>query len=114
MKSTVAGAAQAGVDALRAELAGVREAADAVRSDAADARAASRRGEERIEAMQAELTFALKSMEDLKQGLMSAGQAAVIARREAEQAKKAAQSAGEGSSERVTEVFQQILGLAAA
>jgi PAS domain S-box-containing protein len=73
-----------------------------------------RAGEERIEAMQAELTFALKSMEDLKQGLTSAGQAAVIARREAEQAKKAAQSAGEGSSDRVTEVFQQILGLASA
>ena len=63
--------------------------------------------------MQAELTFALKSLEELKQGLSSAGQAAVIARREAEQARKAAQHVGDGSTERVTEVFQQILGLAA-
>jgi PAS domain S-box-containing protein len=37
-----------------------------------------------------------------------------MARREAEQARKAAQHVGDGSSERVTEVFQQILGLAAA
>ena len=64
--------------------------------------------------MQAELTFALKSLDELKQGLSSAGQAAVIARREAEQARKAAQHAGDGSTERVTEVFQQILGLAAS
>ena len=63
--------------------------------------------------MQSELTFALKSLEELKQGLSSAGQAAVIARREAEQARKAAQHVGDGSTERVTEVFQQILGLAA-
>ena len=84
-----------GLDALRAELSGVREA------------------EQRMEAMQAELTFALKSLDELKQGLSSAGQAAVIARREAEQARKAAQHVGDGSTERVTEVFQQILGLAA-
>ena len=64
--------------------------------------------------MQSELKFALKSLEELKQGLSSAGQAAVIARREAEQARKAAQHVGDGSTERVTEVFQQILGLAAA
>ena len=57
--------------------------------------------------------FALKSLEELKQGLSSAGQAAVIARREAQQARKAAQHVGDGSTERVTEVFQQILGLAA-
>ncbi len=84
-----------GLDALRAELTGVRES------------------EQRMEAMQAELNFALKSLEELKQGLSSAGQAAVIARREAEQARKAAQHVGDGSTERVTEVFQQILGLAA-
>src|SRR3954453_7575664 len=36
-----------------------------------------------------------------------------MARREAEQARKAAQHVGDGSTERVTEVFQQILGLAA-
>ena len=64
--------------------------------------------------MQSELNYALKSLDELKQGLSSAGQAAVIARREAEQARKAAQHIGDGSSERVTEVFQQILGLAAA
>ena len=37
----------------------------------------------------------------------------MIARREAEQAKKAAQNAGEGSKDNVTEVFAQLLGLAA-
>ena len=95
-----------GLELLRAELAGAREAAESAR--------AVRRGDERIEAMQSELTFALKSLEELKQGLSSAGQAAVIARREAEQARKAAQQVGDGSTERVTEVFQQILGLAAA
>ncbi len=58
--------------------------------------------------------MAVFGLEELKQGLSSAGQAAVIARREAEQARKAAQHVGDGSTERVTEVFQQILGLAAA
>jgi PAS domain S-box-containing protein len=64
--------------------------------------------------MQAELTYAIKSVEEMKQGLSSAGQAAVIARREAQSARKAAEHVGDGSTERVTEVFQQILGLAAA
>ncbi|HWK25415.1 MAG TPA: PAS domain-containing protein [Solirubrobacter sp.] len=85
------------LQALRAEIAGARTGAD-----------------ERIIALQSELTFALKSVEELKQGLSSAGQAAVIARREAEQARRAAQHVGDGSTERVTEVFQQILGLAVA
>jgi PAS domain S-box-containing protein len=62
--------------------------------------------------MQAEVTYALKSIEELKQGLTSAGQAAVIARREAEQAKRAAQTVGEGTSDNVTQVFQQLLGMA--
>ena len=96
-----------GLELLRAELSGAREAAEA-------ARAGSSAADERVVAMQSELNFALKSLEELKQGLSSAGQAAVIARREAEQARKAAQHVGDGSTERVTEVFQQILGLAAA
>ncbi len=100
--------ANRGIEALRVELAGLR---DAVRHET---RNAARRGDERIEAMQSELTFALASVEEIKQGLTSAGQAAVIARREAEQARKAAQHVGDGSTERVTEVFQQILGMAAA
>ncbi|HET9768281.1 MAG TPA: PAS domain-containing protein [Thermoanaerobaculia bacterium] len=110
----VAETAQSGLEALRAELSGVREAADAVKADAAAARAAAERGNERVEAMQAEVAFAISNLDELKQGLSSAGQAAVIARREAEQARKAAQIVGDGSTERVTEVFQQILGLAAA
>jgi PAS domain S-box-containing protein len=85
-----------------------------MRGDAEIAKATARTGEQRIEAMQAEVTYALKSIEDLKQGLTSAGQAAVIARREAEQAKKAVQNAGENvaSSDQVSAVFQQLLGLA--
>jgi PAS domain S-box-containing protein len=117
----VAEAADAGLRALRDELARVREEALSVRTEfaavreaAEAARADARRGDERVEAMQSELAYALASLEELKQGLSSAGQAAVIARREAEQARKAAQHAGDGSTERVTEVFQQILGMAAA
>jgi PAS domain S-box-containing protein len=103
----VAETAARGLEFLRAELAGAREAAEA-------ARAAANQGDERIIALQSEVSFALKGIDELKQGLSSAGQAAVIARREAESARKAAQHVGDGSTERVTEVFQQILGLAAA
>ncbi len=110
----VAEAARSGLEALRAELAGVRAIADAVKADSVAARAAAERGNERVEAIQAEVAFAISNLDELKQGLSSAGQAAVIARREAEQARKAAQIVGDGSTERVTEVFQQILGLAAA
>ncbi len=110
----VAEAARSGLETLRAELAGVREAADTIKADAVAARAAAERGNQRVEAMQAEVAFAISNLDELKQGLSSAGQAAVIARREAEQARKAAQIVGDGSTERVTEVFQQILGLAAA
>ena len=52
-------------------------------------------------------------MEEMKAGLTSAGQAALVARREAEQAKKAADAAGDGTGEHVTQVFREILGLAA-
>ena len=52
-------------------------------------------------------------MEEMKAGLTSAGQAALVARREAEQAKKAAENAGDGTGEHVTAVFREILGLAA-
>ena len=52
-------------------------------------------------------------MEEMKAGLSSAGQAALVARREAEQAKKAAEHAGDGAGESVTQVFREILGLAA-
>ena len=106
----VAETAARGLEILRAELAGFRDVAETLRTEV---RAAGAQ-DQRIEAMQSELTFALSSLEELKQGLSSAGQAAVIARREAEQARKAAQHVGDGSTERVTEVFQQILGLAAA
>jgi len=66
----------------------------------------------KMEAMQAELTYALKTLEDVKAGLTSAGQAAVIARREAEQAKRAAQQNQNETNSGVTEVFQQLLAAA--
>jgi PAS domain S-box-containing protein len=99
---------------MRADVATVRGAAEAMATDAKSARSSVKLGEERLEAMGAEVTFALKTIEELKAGLTSAGQAAVMARREAEHAKKAAQNAGEGSKDNVTEVFAQLLGLAAA
>ena len=109
----IAEKAQSGIDAILAEVALVRSQTERVISDADSNRDTVRAGEQRIEAMAAEVTFALKSLEEIKAGLTSAGQAAVIARREAEQAKKAAQNAGEGSKDNVTEVFAQLLGLAA-
>src|SRR5918992_3429155 len=69
-------------------------------------------GTRRVEAMQAELTYALKQLEDVKAGLTSAGQAAVIARREAEQAKRAAQQTQAEGGSGVHEVFQQLLAAA--
>ncbi len=97
--------------ALKSEIGGVRDGLDALRSELVTLREEAKRGDDRMEAMQSELQYALKSLEELKAGLSSAGQAAVMARREAEQARKAALH--DGSTERVTEVFQQILGLAA-
>jgi len=108
----IAEKAQSGIDAILAEVALVRSQTERVISDADSNRDTVRAGEQRIEVMAAEVTFALKSLEEIKAGLTSAGQAAVIARREAEQAKKAAQNAGEGSKDNVTEVFAQLLGLA--
>src|SRR5262249_20283805 len=48
---------------MRSEIAGVREIAEAARAQ----------GDKRVEAMQAELAFALASLDELKQGLSSAG-----------------------------------------
>ena len=70
-------------------------------------------GDQRIEQINSELTFALSQLDELKAGLTSAGQAAIIARREAESAKKAAVEGNEKSNERVSEVFREIIGLAA-
>jgi PAS domain S-box-containing protein len=109
----IAEKAQGGIDAILAEVALVRSETQRVIGDADTNRATVLSGEKRLEAMAAEVTFALKSLEEIKAGLTSAGQAAVMARREAEQAKKAAQTAGEGSKDNVTEVFAQLLGLAA-
>ena len=106
--------------ALRGELETFQAQAEAIRADNAAARDAAAKaakqvaaGDQRIEAMQSEVAYAVAQIEELKAGLTSAGQAAVIARREAEQAKVAAAQAGEGSTENVTAVFREILGMAA-
>ena len=108
----IAEEARDGIETLRAEMDSVRDASLSVRDDAAAARSASEAGDRKVEAMQAELTFALKQLEDVKAGLTSAGQAAVIARREAEQAKRAVQQSAADSNSGVTEVFQQLLAAA--
>ncbi len=100
--------AREGIETLRTDLEGLR----GLREDAAAARSAAEAGDRKVEAMQAELTFALKQLEDVKAGLTSAGQAAVIARREAEQAKRAAQQSAADGNSGVTEVFQQLLAAA--
>ena len=70
--------------------------------------------EEKVEALQAEVQFAhLHDGGDEGRASTSAGQAALVARREAEQAKKAAEHAGDGTGEHVSAVFREILGLAA-
>ncbi len=108
----IAEEAREGFETIRADIETVRDSAQSVREDAAAARSAAEAGDRKVEAMQAELTYALKQLEDVKAGLTSAGQAAVIARREAEQAKRAAaQSQAEGGSG-VHEVFQQLLAAA--
>jgi PAS domain S-box-containing protein len=70
-------------------------------------------GDQRIEQINSELTFAMSQLDELKAGLTSAGQAAIIARREAESAKKAAVEGSEKNNERVSEVFREIIGMAA-
>jgi PAS domain S-box-containing protein len=105
--------AAGGIDSIRDDVEAVRGQAETMTREAKEARDIVRAGQKRLEAMAAEVTFALSSLDDVKAGLTSAGQAAVIARREAEQAKKAAQSAGDGSGvHSVNEVFAQLLGLA--
>ncbi|HEX5619802.1 MAG TPA: PAS domain S-box protein, partial [Solirubrobacteraceae bacterium] len=108
----VAEEAREGLEALRGDIDTVREQSKSFSEDAAGARSAAEAGERRVEAMQAELTYALKTLEDVKAGLTSAGQAAVIARREAEQAKRAAQQTSAQDNSGVTEVFQQLLAAA--
>ena len=104
------------LEALRDETAVVREQAELANAVAEKARQTAEGAkidEERVEALQAEVQFAISTMEEMKAGLTSAGQAALVARREAEQAKKAAEHAGDGTGEHVTQVFREILGLAA-
>jgi PAS domain S-box-containing protein len=101
---------------MREETAAVRaqaELANAVAEKARSTAEAAKIEDERVEALQAEVQFAISTMEEMKAGLTSAGQAALVARREAEQAKKAAEHAGDGTGEHVTAVFREILGLAA-
>jgi PAS domain S-box-containing protein len=108
--------AGAGVAELREELAAVRtqvELANAVAEKARVTAEEAKLEDEKVEALQSEVEFAISTMEEMKAGLTSAGQAALVARREAEQAKKAAQNAGDGTGEHVTAVFREILGLAA-
>jgi PAS domain S-box-containing protein len=108
--------AGAGVAELRQELSGVRTQAELANAVAEKARATAEQArleEEKVNALQAEVQFAISTMDEMKAGLTSAGQAALVARREAEQAKKAAENAGDGTGEHVTAVFREILGLAA-
>jgi PAS domain S-box-containing protein len=108
--------AGAGVAELRAEIAAVRTEAQLANAVAEKARVAAEDAkleDEKVEALQAEVQFAISTMEEMKAGLTSAGQAALVARREAEHARKAAEHAGDGTGEHVTQVFREILGLAA-
>jgi PAS domain S-box-containing protein len=105
-----------GVAELREEVTAVRTQAELANAVAEKARASAEQAkleDEKVDALQAEVQYAISTMEEMKAGLTSAGQAALVARREAEQAKKAAEHAGDGTGETVTQVFREILGLAA-
>ena len=104
------------VEALQADTAGVRTQADLANAVAERARATADEAkleDEKVEALQAEVKFVLTTMEEMKTGLTSAGQAALAARGELEAVRTAAQSAGDGMSHDVSAVFREILGLAA-
>jgi PAS domain S-box-containing protein len=90
----------------------MRADATAARDAAAKSAKQVASGDVRIEAMQSELAYAVAQIEELKAGLTSAGQAAVIARREAEQAKAAAAQSRDGSTENMTAVLREIVGMA--
>jgi PAS domain S-box-containing protein len=105
-----------GVAELRQELTAVHMQAQLANAVAEKARAAAedaKLDDEKVDALQAELQHAIATMDEMKAGLSSAGQAALVARREAEQAKQAAEHAGDGAGESVSQVFREILGLAA-
>ena len=106
-------AARADLSELRKESAKILEEAAMSRQQAQAAMQRAQAGDQRIEGLSSELTFALATLDELKAGLTSAGQAAIIARREAESAKKAAVAESEKNNERVSEVFREIIGLAA-
>ena len=106
-------AAKAEITTLRATSDKVLEEAAMSRQQAQAAMQRAQAGDQRIEQINSELTFAMSQLDELKAGLTSAGQAAIIARREAESAKKAAVEGSEKNNERVSEVFREIIGMAA-
>jgi PAS domain S-box-containing protein len=105
--------------AARAELKALTEQSATILDEVAMARQQSQaamqraqEGDSRMEELRSELNFAISTLDELKAGLTSAGQAAIIARREAESAKRTVTAESEKNNERVTEVFREILGLA--
>jgi PAS domain S-box-containing protein len=111
--TTELAAAREDLSVLRKESAKILEEAAMSRQQAQAAMQRAQAGDQRIEGLSSELTFALATLDELKAGLTSAGQAAIIARREAESAKKTAAAESEKNNERVSEVFREIIGLAA-
>ena len=106
-------AAQAEITTLRATSDKVLEEAAMSRQQAQAAMQRAQAGDQRMEQISSELNFALSQLDEFKAGLTSAGQAAIIARREAASARKAAETESEKNNERVSEVFREIIGLAA-
>ena len=66
--------------------------------------------DEKVEACRPSSTSRSPRLEEMKAGLTSAGQAALVARREAEQAKKAAEQRRRRDRRASREVFREILG----
>jgi PAS domain S-box-containing protein len=111
--------ARQAVDDLREELRSLREYSAASRTEAtaaletaSAARAAGSGGERRIEELRKEVAAVLATIQEFKAGFEESRQAAIAARRDAEQARAAAETVGtqnQATTERFTEVWRDIL-----
>jgi PAS domain S-box-containing protein len=99
-------AARADLSELRKESARVLEEVAMSRQQAQAAMQRAQAGDQRIERLSSELTSALATLDEFKAGL-------TIARRDAESATKAPFAESETNNERVSEVFREIIDLAA-
>ena len=113
--------ARKGIEDLREDLRGLREYAATARTEAtaametaAAARSAGTAGEQQIDELRSDVADLLAMLQEFKAGFEESRQAAVAARRDAEQARVVAENVGsqnQVATERFTEVWRDILNL---